>query len=80
MIAAGYDFGILGIDDLTFGVAYGSFEADNISLYESKEIDAILEYSWNEKISLTVAFTSVDFKMAAAEDYDQFRVIANYNF
>jgi len=80
MIAAGYDFGILGIDDLTFGVAYGSFEADNISLYESKEIDAILEYSWNEKISLTAAFASVDFKMPGTEDYNQFRMLTNYNF
>jgi len=80
IIGAGYDFGTLGIDNLTFGVAYGSFEADDISLYESKEIDAVLEYSWNEKISLTAAFASVDFKAGTNQDYDQFRVIANYNF
>jgi len=80
IIGAGYDFGTLGIDNLTFGVAYGSFEADDISLYESKEIDAVLEYSWNEKISLTAAFASVDFKVATNQDYDQFRMITNYNF
>jgi len=80
MIGAGYDFGKLGIDDLTFGVAYGSFEADDTSVYKSREIDAILEYSFTNKISATAAFASVDFKVTGMEDYDQFRLIVNYNF
>ena len=80
MIGAGYDFGTLGIDDLTFGVAYGHFEADDASVYESNEIDAVLEYSFNDKITVTGAFASVDFNVEGIEDYDQFRMIANYNF
>ncbi len=80
IIGAGYNFEKLGWDDLSFGVAYGNFEADNASVYKSREIDAVLEYSFNDKVSATAAFTSVNFKVNRIEDYDQFRVIANYNF
>ena len=80
IIGAGYDFGKLGVDDLSFGIAYGSFEAEDTSVYQSREIDAVLEYSFNDKIPATAAFASVDFKVNGMEDYDQFRVIANYNF
>ena len=80
IIGAGYDFGKLGVDNLTFGVAYGSFEADNPSVYRSRETDAVLEYNFNDKISASAAYASVDFKVNGMEDYDQFRVIANYNF
>ncbi len=80
MIGAGYDFGKLGVDDLTFGVAYGNFEADDTSVYRSREIDAVLEYSFNNKITATAAFASVDFKVDGMEGYDQFRMLANYNF
>lgn len=80
IIGAGYDFGKLGVDNLTFGVAYGSFKADDASFYESRETDAVLEYNFNDKISVTAAYASVDFKVNGMEDYEQFRVIANYNF
>ena len=80
IIGAGYDFGKLGIDNLTFGVAYGSFKADDSSLYESREIDTVLEYNFNDKITTYAAYAIVDFKVNGMKDYDQFRVIANYNF
>ncbi len=80
IIGAGYNFENLGINDLTFGVAYGSFEADDASVYKSREIDAVLEYSLSEKFSVTAAFASIDHRVATMEDYDQFRLIANYNF
>ncbi len=80
MIGAGYNFENIGINGLCFGVAYGSFEADDASVYQSTEIDAVLEYSLNEKLSVTAAFASIDHKVATMEDYDQFRLIANYNF
>jgi len=80
IIGASYDFEKLGMDDLTFGVAYGSFEAEDTSIYKSREIDAVLEYSFSDKISATAAFASVDFKVTGMKDYDQFRLIANYNF
>ena len=79
-VGAGYNFENLGINDLTFGVAYGSFEADDASVYKSREIDAVLEYSLSEKFSVTAAFASIDHRVATIEDYDQFRLIANYNF
>ncbi|MEA1879882.1 MAG: OprD family outer membrane porin, partial [Campylobacterota bacterium] len=53
MIAAGYDFENVGIKGLSMGVAYGSFEANSASKYASREVDTILEYTWNEKVSLT---------------------------
>jgi len=80
VIGAGYDFGKLGVDNLIFGVAYGSFKADDASLYESREIDAVLEYNLDDKITVSAAYASVDFRVNGMEDYDQFRVIANYNF
>ena len=80
IIGAAYDFGKLGLDDLTFGAAYGHFEADDASLYKSEEIDAVLEYSLGEKVSVTATFASVDYKVARIEDYNQFTLIVNYNF
>ena len=80
MLGAGYDLAKLGIDDLVFGLAYGHFEAEDASLYESREIDIILEYSPNDKFSITAAFAGVDHQDNDESDYNQFRVIANYNF
>ncbi len=80
IIGAGYNFENIGINGLYFGVAYGSFEADDASVYQSTEIDAVLEYSLSEKLSVTAAFASIDHKVATMKDYDQFRLIANYNF
>ena len=80
MIGAGYHFEALGIEGLNAGIAYGNFKADDASLYESNEIDAVIDYSFNDEISVTAAFASVDFKSGTNQDYDQFRMIANYNF
>ncbi len=80
IIGAGYDLGKLGGNNFTFGVAYGSFKSDDPSLYESREIDTVLEYNFNDKITLSTAYASVDFKVNGTEDYNQFRAVANYNF
>lgn len=86
LIGAGYHFETIGIDGLNAGIAYGNFKAKNNSHYESKEIDIVIDYSLNEKFSLTVAYASVQFDAGLdnngdpLQDYDQFRVIANYNF
>jgi len=79
-VGAGFHFSAIGIEGLLAGVAYGNFKADDASLYESSEIDAVIDYSFNDKITVTAAFASVDFKAAGMENYDQIRVIANYNF
>ncbi|MBT8349400.1 MAG: outer membrane porin, OprD family [Sulfurovum sp.] len=80
IIGAGYDLGKMGLGNFIIGVAYGSFKADDSSLYESREIDAVLEYNFNDKITASAAYASVDFKVNGMENYNQFRVIANYNF
>ncbi len=80
IIGAAYNFENIGINDLSFGIAYGSFEADDASVYKSTEIDAVLEYSFSDKITATAAFASVDFKASGMQNYDQVRLIANYNF
>jgi len=79
-LGAGFHFSAIGIESLVAGIAYGNFKADDASLYESNEIDAVIDYSFNNKITVTAALASVDFKAADREDYDQIRVIANYNF
>ena len=80
MAGAGYHFEAIGIDGLIAAIAYGDFKADKSSLYESNEIDAIIDYTFSDKFSLTAAFASVNFKMSGTEDYKQFRVVSNYNF
>jgi hypothetical protein len=80
MAGAGYHFEAIGIDGLIVGIAYGNFKADKSSTYESNEIDAVIDYNFNDKFSLTAAFSSVNFKMDGTEDYNQFRVVTNYNF
>ena len=86
MIGSGFHFEKIGIDGLHAGIAYGNFEAEDHSSYKSKEIDAVIDYTFNEKLSLTAAYASVSFDTGMNEeghplnDYDQFRLIANYNF
>jgi len=86
LIGAGYHFETIGIDGLNAGIAYGNFKAKDNSHYESKEIDIVIDYSLNEKFSLTAAYASVQFDAGLddngnpLQDYDQFRLIANYNF
>jgi len=80
VIGAGYSFDKVGVDGLSFGVAYGHFKADDASLYHVSETDAILEYQWNEKVSAVAAFTSIESQVAHLQDYRQLRIIANYNF
>lgn len=80
VIGAGYNFDNIGIDGVVFGLAYGNFEADDTTLYHANEVDAILEYQWNEQISATAAYTSVEHKVVLFQDYTQLRIIANYNF
>ena len=86
IIGAGYHFETIGIDGLNAGIAYGNFKAKDSSMYESKEIDIVIDYSLDEKFSLTAAYASVQFDEGLddngdpLQDYDQFRLIANYNF
>ena len=86
MIGTGYHFSAIGIEDLNAGIAYGNFQADNASMYESNEVDVVIEYSFNDKLSMTAAYASVKFDAGVDDnnnpltDYDQFRVIAQYNF
>ena len=86
MIGAAFHFDAIGIDNLHTGIAYGNFKADNSSLYEANEIDAIIDYSFTDKFSVTAAYASVKFDAGLDDNNDplkehnQFRVIANYNF
>jgi len=80
LIGAGFHFSAVGIEGLNAGVAYGNFKADDNTLYESHELDVVIEYSFSDMFSVTAAYASVAFKTAGMEDYGQFRMIANYNF
>jgi len=86
MIGAGYHFEAIGIDGLVTGIAYGHFESEENGRYESRETDIVIDYSWSEALSLTAAFATVSFDAGLDEnsdpltDYEQFRVVVNYNF
>ena len=86
ILGAGYHFSVIGIDGLNLGLALGSFKATQKKNYESKELDVVLEYSFNDYLSLTAAYADVTFYAGLDEDsqplqnYNQFRVIGNYNF
>jgi len=80
VVGAGYNFKANTNHDFTFGIAYGHFEAKDDSVYKVNEIDAILEYAFKEKITISTAFALVDFKVKDMNDYKQFRVIGSYNF
>ena len=76
----GYHFKAIGIEGLNAGIAYGSFQADNAKLYDVKEVDAIVEYTFNESFSMVMAYADIDSKTDVLTDYSQVRVIANYSF
>ena len=76
----GYHFKAMGIVGLNAEIAYGSFKADNAKLYDVEEIDAILEYTFNESFSMVMAYANINSKIELLTDYSQVRVIANYNF
>ena len=80
LIGAGYHFENVGFNGLHAGIAYGSFQTDNNNDYASKELDAVIDYAYNEQFSLTAAYASVRFDHVLLSDYDQFRLIANYSF
>jgi len=75
-----YKFDTIGVDGLVAGFAYGIFEADDSDLYETAELDIVMEYTVNEKISLVMAYSDIDDRRYNNNDYNQLRVIANYNF
>jgi len=86
LIGAGYHFDMLGIEGLDAGIAYGDFKADTTSLYETGETDILLEYALHETLTFTLAYAAVSFHEGKDEnniplqDYNQLRLIANYNF
>ncbi|SFV63387.1 hypothetical protein MNB_SV-9-1224 [hydrothermal vent metagenome] len=67
-------------DNFLIGGAYGSFVADDKNIFNSSEIDLVGEYTLNEKISIILAYADIDDKTDTNEDYNQLRVILNYNF
>ena len=85
MLGGSYHFSAIGIDGLNAGIAYGHFEADKAFLYESHETDAVIEYTYNDRITLTAAFADVVFdsgkddKGNKLQDFKQFRLMVNYN-
>ncbi|WP_353662946.1 OprD family outer membrane porin [Hydrogenimonas sp. SS33] len=80
IVAAGYDFGGIGLEGLNAGITYGRFEADESAAYKTDETDIAAEYAITDRFQLTAALALVNDKTAADNDFNQFRMIANYNF
>jgi len=68
------------LDGVKLGVAYGSFQAEDKMFYNTTEIDAAIEYALDDKLSLTLAYATIDDKTIEDNDFEQLRVIASYNF
>ena len=77
---AGYDFAEAGLEGLNLGVVYGSFEADDKEVYETAEIDIAVHYAVGDRFTATLAYAIVDDQTDADEDYNQFRIVLDYNF
>lgn len=80
VLGLGYDFNTIGIDKLNTGLAYGNFKSDKVNSYHAEELDAVIEYSFNDNFEMLVAYADVYFKTHDSIDYRQLRMIANYNF
>jgi len=78
VVGLGYHFD--GVDGLKVGVAYGRFSADNVSSDETNELDVVMEYVFNESFSLVAAYASTHFENKGISDYNQLRIVTNYNF
>lgn len=86
MIGAGHTIDYAGFKGITIGLAYAVFKAKETSLYASSEINAVLEYNWNKELSFMAVYASIDYHEGKDannnpfNDYQQFRLIAKYNF
>ena len=83
VVGVGYDFANSKIDGLSISAVYGKFEADNLDNYDTDEIDVMMEYDLNENFNMTLAYASIKDNTngdVGSGDYDQFRLIANYDF
>ena len=86
MIGAGYAMEYVGVNGLTLGLAYAKFQAEDASVYSSNEINAIMEYTWNDKLTFVTVYASIDFDAGRdvnnnpLNDYQLFRLIGKYNF
>jgi len=79
-VGVGYHLKAIGIENLNAGIAYGNFRSDKADSYHLEEVDAVLEYSFNERFEIVVAYADIDAKTNNMTDYTQVRLIANYNF
>ncbi len=75
-----YDFSNSGVEGMESRLSFGSFKADESSLYETFETDIAIAYEISESLNITAAYAFVDDKTEDNEDYSQFRFIADYNF
>jgi hypothetical protein len=80
VVGIGYKGDKIGVEGLSLGLAFGSFHADHRSDYDTTEVDAVIEYELNEKLAITLAYANIDDKTHTNNDFNQLRVIANYNF
>lgn len=85
-LGVGFDFGVIGIDGLTFSYAYGNFK-DSLatSHVEIDEGDFTLEYSYNDNLSAVLLYTDAKTKTYGIVNSDnttfkRMQAYANYTF
>ncbi|SFV91062.1 hypothetical protein MNB_SV-4-616 [hydrothermal vent metagenome] len=81
MGAVGYDLSALGIKNMTCGIAFGKFTANEENMhYHTKETDIVVEYAPLDQFTMTAAYARVNHKDDNGADFSQFRLIVSYSF
>ncbi len=80
IVGGSYDFENIGWQGLQSGIVYGRFTADEKDRYKRAETDLVCQYHFGDRFDITAAYAIVDDRTAADDDYNLFRLIANYNF
>ena len=75
-----YDFADLGFEGFNGSLSYGSFKANDSTLYDTTETDITLSYDLSDKLDVTLAYALIDDRTASNDDFAQVRFIARYNF
>ncbi len=78
LVGASFDLGVVGIENLTLGIAHLNVERQ--TLQSINERDITLEYSYNANLNLQLIYSDIEEKSFKDESFTNMRVFVNYHF
>jgi imipenem/basic amino acid-specific outer membrane pore len=78
MLLAEWDAGIAGFEGLTLGA--GHLTLEDAAGLESKELDLIASYAFNDALSMDIIYSDIDDKIDSGDKLNNLRVFVNYTF